>query len=194
MSTLAIVLAGGESARMGTDKHLLTLPDGRTFTDAVVDVLATFPIDILIVGHARGFVPKLRVPHVDDERPGIGPLGGIATGLTKADDEWTRLLVVTCDAPLVPRARLAELLAIDAPAAAFVDDGGKLLPLPCVLDVAHARAALPQALAQGAFGVGSFLRTLGLVTRPLDDADRALIVGVNTREELAALLSKSSLS
>jgi molybdopterin-guanine dinucleotide biosynthesis protein A len=190
VSTLGVVLVGGESTRMGRDKHLLTLPDGRTFIDAIVDVLRDLTPDILVVGQARGLVSQPRTPQVDDARAGIGPLGGIATALSHAVDKQSRLLVVSCDAPLVPHARLAELLAVDAPAVAFVDESGALLPMPCVIDVAHARAVLPDALASAAHGVGAFLRAIGLETRALSDEDRALVVGVNTPEELAALLER----
>jgi molybdopterin-guanine dinucleotide biosynthesis protein A len=191
LSTLAVILSGGESARMGRDKHLLTLPDGRTFTHAVHDVLAPLVSDTLVVGHARGIEPRAGMRIVDDDTKGLGPLGGIATALAHAN-EATRLLVVTCDAPLIPRALLIDLLATDAPAVACADERGALLPLPCALDVTRAGAAMAHALSSGSRGVGAFLRALGVSTVAIDDDTRTLVTGVNTPEEFAALKARAT--
>ena len=93
-TTAGVVLAGGRSRRMGTDKALLPR-GGTTLLGHVLDVLAA-AVDgpLLVVGAAdaaralppdaaaRPWGPRCRVLH--DPVADLGPLQGIATGLGAA--------------------------------------------------------------------------------------------------------------
>ena len=80
----AVILAGGKSSRLGSDKSRIRL--GRR----------------TLLGHAKaalqsaGFKPKVLDT---DRQPGLGPLGGIDTALRSA--RHSRLLFVGCDMPFV---------------------------------------------------------------------------------------------
>jgi CTP:molybdopterin cytidylyltransferase MocA len=50
----AVVLAAGASSRMGRDKSGLTLPDGRSFLDAIRQTLSVLRIDAVRVGRRTG--------------------------------------------------------------------------------------------------------------------------------------------
>ena len=77
----AVLLAGGRSRRMGRDKALLPLPDGRRLWQRQLAVLESLhPAELFISGSAREGVPSL-IPCLDDETPGLGPLGGIVAAL-----------------------------------------------------------------------------------------------------------------
>ncbi len=101
------VLAGGRSTRLGRDKALLTL-DGEPLLARAVRLLREVCDEVLVIGppeRAR-IVPDVRV--LPDERPGSGPLGGIATALRAMSGD--RLLAVATDMPFLRPALLRYLL------------------------------------------------------------------------------------
>jgi len=114
----AVVLAGGRSQRMGTDKAGLRWGDG-TLLEHVVGVLAasvTGPV--VIVGTAGAprtgggaRVDPARVVSVTDDEPGRGPLQGLATGLRAAAAHGSTVaFVCSVDLPLIHPAYVAAVL------------------------------------------------------------------------------------
>jgi len=105
----AIILAGGDSQRMGSDKANLLL-DGQTLLQRVIATMQqTFPYVIISVRHAR---PEIDLPQVCDEQisdgsPGAGPLAGVAAGLGKANTPW--IFAVACDMPFFETALVEQL-------------------------------------------------------------------------------------
>lgn len=101
-----IILAGGESSRMGMDKADLIYKN-RSFLDIQADKAKILQIsDVLISGY-RGS-RKTDYPVVQDLTVGKGPLGGLATCLDLVENEWA--LVLSMDVPLVPVEALKELI------------------------------------------------------------------------------------
>jgi molybdopterin-guanine dinucleotide biosynthesis protein A len=104
-----VVLAGGQSRRLGRDKALLEF-GGQALLARTVETLAPLCREVIVVtnspqAHAH---PAARL--VGDLLPGMGSLGGIYTGLVAATTHYS--LVVGCDMPfLVPEviAYLASL-------------------------------------------------------------------------------------
>ena len=100
-----VVLAGGQSSRMGSDKALIQI-DGRSLLDRALDRLDRHVSEFLVIGdpekygHIGPFV-------FADNNPGNGPLGGITTAMRYASND--NLLVLACDMPAV-NDKLLELL------------------------------------------------------------------------------------
>ncbi len=100
-----VVLVGGKSSRMGSDKALIQI-DGRTMMDRALDLLEPHVQDLLVIGdpmkygHAGPFV-------IADDMPGNGPLGGVVTAMRYASQD--RLLVLACDMPNI-NGRLLQFL------------------------------------------------------------------------------------
>jgi molybdopterin-guanine dinucleotide biosynthesis protein A len=105
----AVVLAGGRSARLGQDKALLSLRDGRPLIAHVIARLAPLVVEVVVVATDGERLGPLAARVVPDAFPDGGALGGIYTGLAAAGQEHS--LVVACDMPLLSLALLRHLLA-----------------------------------------------------------------------------------
>lgn len=92
-----IVIAGGDSKRMGTDKGSL-LFKGKTFIEHSIDALQPFVQRVMIIS-SKDYYDHLVYERKEDLIPNAGPLAGLYTGLyhSKTADN----LVVSCDVPLV---------------------------------------------------------------------------------------------
>ena len=100
----ALILAGGESRRMGSDKAELLL-DGQTLLKHVTMTMqSVFPKVIVSVRQLRNGV---EVPQVCDEQEASGPLAGLISAMAQADTPW--VFAVACDMPFVVRDMVMQL-------------------------------------------------------------------------------------
>jgi molybdopterin-guanine dinucleotide biosynthesis protein A len=101
----AIIMAGGDSRRMGTDKASLLL-DGQTLLQSVIATMQQlFPQVIVSVRQPRAGID---LPQVCDEQPDGGPMAGLAASLEQITTPWA--FMVACDMPFVVP-EVIELLA-----------------------------------------------------------------------------------
>lgn len=125
-----IVMAGGRSSRMGTDKALVELA-GKPLVAWVLDALRGITDDQLIVTRRDDDhrLARFGVPVIVDRLPARGPLTGLHAGLQAAPSDLS--IVVACDMPLVREALLVLLArAIGAFHAAIPYVGEPELPVP----------------------------------------------------------------
>lgn len=114
-----IVLAGGRSRRMGTDKAALTV-DGVALLERVVAALCSAVTGPIVIASAAGRgLPVLpddlarRVVRVDDPVPDAGPLIGLASGLRAVLAQPARpesVAVLSVDLPWVAAEHVRRLL------------------------------------------------------------------------------------
>jgi molybdopterin-guanine dinucleotide biosynthesis protein A len=107
----AVVLAGGQSRRLGRDKSLLVL-DGQPLLVRTLSRLADVSDDLIVVANDPGRYAPLQLPArlVPDERPGVGALMGIYSGLRAARHHDA--VVVACDMPFLNIPLLRYLLSL----------------------------------------------------------------------------------
>ena len=103
-----IILAGGRSQRMGTDKGLLLL-DGKSFVSHIYKALQPLFGENCIIVSSNPDYDFLGCTRVEDIIPNKGPLGGIYTGLKYSKTKMN--IVVSVDAPLVTTELLQWMLA-----------------------------------------------------------------------------------
>ncbi len=116
LPTTAIVLAGGASRRMGSDKRLLAI-DGTAMLQRVVDALVDALSDacriLVVIDPARPLPPDLPLAEpvhvVSDLRASAGPLAGLEAGLTAAEDDT--VLIAAGDMPWLDREVLRLIMA-----------------------------------------------------------------------------------
>ncbi len=145
----AIILAGGRSSRMGTDKALLPLPGEQdvTFVERLASLLAFYCQEVLLVARdaAQAVDYAIVEPRgariVTDETRDSGPLMGLYSGLRAMRPSSTHALLVAVDMPCVQPALISFMLSQPL-------GGALLVPLveqvPQVLLAVYPRAALPR--------------------------------------------------
>ena len=102
----ALVLAGGQSRRMGGDKTRLMLGE-QTLLQGVIGVVQPLFEQVLV--SVRHYRPDIDAPQVCDAYADAGPLAGLCAGLAHADSGW--IFAIAADMPFVCAAlieRLAE--------------------------------------------------------------------------------------
>ncbi len=93
----AIILAGGKSTRMKTEKGLVSF-GGKMIIEHVIEALKKITQNIIIVT-ANPAYQQFGYPCFQDEMENKGPLGGIYTGLVHSAAQ--KNLVVGCDMPFL---------------------------------------------------------------------------------------------
>lgn len=137
-----IILAGGRSRRMGSDKAWLTLA-GRPLALWVLDALRAVTDEQMIVAREAGRLGQFGAQVVVDRMSAPGPLTGLHAGLKASATDLN--LVVACDLPLVRPELLAFLAHGIGPAHAAVPYTA-LGPPPAPAEYTTAREAGLQPL------------------------------------------------
>jgi len=105
----ALVLAGGQSRRMGRDKAFLDFA-GRPLIERVIERVQCVCDETIIVANDSERYAHFGLRVVRDVYPGKGSLGGAFSGLQASSAEHA--LVVACDLPFLNDALLRYLVAL----------------------------------------------------------------------------------
>jgi molybdopterin-guanine dinucleotide biosynthesis protein A len=104
-----VVLAGGRSTRMGTDKAFVEV-DGRPLVAVVASVLEVAgAAEVFVVGGNAARLADLGLRTVPDDRPGAGPVAATVTALAHAAHD--HVLVAACDLPDLGPRTITEIRA-----------------------------------------------------------------------------------
>jgi len=95
-----VILAGGKSRRYGKNKALVKI-DGTPLIERVVRVMQSVFQDLILITNTPNEYAYLKIPMYEDLIKGLGPLGGILTGLTAISSEMG--FFVACDMPALNR-------------------------------------------------------------------------------------------
>ncbi len=140
-----IVLAGGQSRRLGRDKARVLI-NGQPAVLWQVQLLQTVVSSVVVVV-APGRHYRVPVPEVPDEFPNEGPLGGIATGLRHLST--SAAFVCACDMPLLRPALIGGLFkALGDNDLAIPECNGRLQPL-CAVYAARCLPVIERLYAAG---------------------------------------------
>lgn len=190
-----IILVGGRSRRMGTNKALLPAPGStsHTFVEQLAEMLTAICPEVLLVARDASsgqeytaLSAHCRIVH--DQKPDQGPLMGLASGLHATT--CSHALVVAVDLPWVQPALLAWLSNYPLTDELLIP---RVQGIPQVLLARYPRAILPTI--EACLNVGRRdpkalldrvpVRFLEEAQLRVADPDLRSFINVNTPEDLA---------
>ncbi len=178
-----LVMAGGHSVRMGTDKSALDFhgkPQGQYCSELLGGVLDRVWVSTRMGAPEDDAFEGL--PRIEDAYEDIGPMSGVLSAMDKERDAaW---FVLACDLPFINEHAVRELLdGRDAGrmATAFMASDGFFEPL-CAIYEPHIAPLLRERLAAGRFSLRDVLTDADV--RMVCPPEDRMLTNVNTPEEL----------
>jgi molybdopterin-guanine dinucleotide biosynthesis protein A len=179
-----LVLAGGESRRMGHDKALLNR-DGQSQLEYAYSLLQGVVDQCFVSTRAeqKNDAERGRFPQIVDRHTDIGPVAGILSALeTHSDVDW---LIVACDLPNLDRRTLEYLIANrsdEKPFTAFRSSHDDLPEPLCAIYRAGSDAVVRGFVEDGMICPRKIL--IRSDTRLLEQPNPAALDNINTPDEL----------
>ncbi|MBI4203265.1 MAG: molybdenum cofactor guanylyltransferase [Chloroflexi bacterium] len=166
----ALVLAGGESRRMGSSKPLLLWEDG-SLLEATVRRLRPFFGQVWTVCRPDSPLPPIDTPVVYDASPLCGPLAGLAAGLAASNAPFC--FAVGCDMPFLDLAAITAMAKrLDSCQALALSVDHYVQPLHAFYR-ADCLAAAQRLLAQGETSLKALLDQCATRIVPVDTLPNA---------------------
>lgn len=188
MTLSAVLLAGGESRRMGRDKATIEFR-GQPLWKRQLELLhALSPEKVFVSARtAPAWLPN-DTELLLDEPPSRGPISGLAKAL--AATETTHLIALAVDTPFMIRGELGRLLERASEGCGVVPIiGDRAEPLAAIYP-AEAAADFQTALAARDFSLQTVVRKLAAVDKvklwPVQDVDANLYRSVNEPSDIKA--------
>ena len=142
----AVILAGGNSSRMKSNKALLPFC-GELFIERIYRQMSILFRDVILVTNTPELYRFLPCSTTPDIFPGMGSLAGIHAGLSNSETPY--VFAVACDMPHLNEALIRHILAkIDGQDVVIPESDGGLEPLHAV----YGKGGLPimeEALSMG---------------------------------------------
>jgi molybdopterin-guanine dinucleotide biosynthesis protein A len=174
---VGILLAGGQSSRMGTDKALLTL-DGQTQLERSRSLLQQAGCQHVIISRAG---------HTEDLHKDSGPLAGIYAGIhaaSKLKENVSGFLILPVDMPCLPVISLQKLAQSDT--TLHYENSA----LPCFIpNSSHLEKLLEQRLHKKQLRITELLTALNAQAVP--STNEKWLINTNTPDEWSQLLNHS---
>jgi molybdopterin-guanine dinucleotide biosynthesis protein A len=191
MTLAAVLLAGGESRRMGRDKATLMI-DGRPLWQRQIAILSQLTPALFVSARERPAWLPVEARFIADAPPARGPLGGLAATLGVIPG--THLLALAVDMPAMSAAHLATLWSAALPGSGVLPWlGDHAEPLPAIYP-AEAQSIAAGLLEGGDVSLNTFTQALlaaGRMTRhAVAAADANLYANLNSPEDWGAVTSK----
>jgi molybdopterin-guanine dinucleotide biosynthesis protein A len=183
----AVLLAGGQSRRMGRDKAKIEI-DGRTLWKRQIELLQSLGLPRIVISGPADVYRNTGVEVLPDPLPNLGPLGGICTALQKCEGD--AILVLAVDMPAMTLRFLQRITAVAAERRAGVVPrvGDMFEPLAAIYPTT-ALAVAERHLRDGILSLQPLARVLieQRLAVPLDVApgEYSLFQNLNTPADLA---------
>jgi molybdopterin-guanine dinucleotide biosynthesis protein A len=182
----AVLLAGGESRRMGTDKATLRI-GGEPLWARQLNLLRSLePEEILISARARPEWCPDGVEVVLDESPSLGPLSGLVAALERT--RTTHLLVLAIDLPEMTADHLQRLWQLAVRDVSVIPKRKQHYEPLAAIYAVSAKAAARELLGEGRLSLqvlaDELVRTERACIYLVGESERRLYRNVNSPEDL----------
>jgi len=112
-----IILAGGSSIRFGQNKAFIDI-DGIRLIDSITEKMKNIFEQVILVANEKERYKYIGIPVIEDLIKGLGPIGGIYTGLMSISNQAG--FFVACDMPFINKQLIRYMIDIKDNHAAVV--------------------------------------------------------------------------
>ncbi|MFA5629252.1 MAG: molybdenum cofactor guanylyltransferase [Dehalococcoidales bacterium] len=185
----AILLAGGKSSRLGTDKAEVKLNNESVMIQLIAEKLSELTDDIVVSSNGK-FYEAITVPvkWITDVKPGAGSLMGLYSGLLAVKHDFA--IAVACDMPFINLGLLKYMISLPRDYDALLPKiDGKTEQFHSI----YSRNCIPRMekfLDAGNLKITAFLKDINVKYLSEDiidkyDPRRLAFFNVNTAEQLS---------
>jgi FdhD protein len=189
-----VILAGGASSRMKSNKALLPVSGGR-FIEVIHRQMRALFSEVLLVTNTPEQYAFLGSPMVPDRFPGQGPLAGIHAALLAA--RTPRIMVVACDMPHLNEPLIRHLATLPTLADVVIPESEHGLEPLHALYATSCLPAIASTLTAGRKRIVSFFDDVQVARVPfaeitaIDPAGQGFL-NINTPEEYFQLRQRGA--
>ena len=178
----ALILAGGKSSRMGTEKSQIILA-GKSLLQRTIDLITPHTEDIFL-SIAHDDERDHPLPTLRDLEPSPGPLGGLQAAFDHdPDSSW---LLIACDLPKLSAPDLESLVAANLKDVSCFRNPLDDHPEPlCAIYAPSSAPQLQEVIAENRRCARRFIRTLERTE--LTPSDPQALLNLNRPEHLTEL-------
>ncbi|MDE0041415.1 MAG: molybdenum cofactor guanylyltransferase [Candidatus Poribacteria bacterium] len=192
MGGTGVILAGGDSRRMGQNKALMRLGD-ETLISRTLKRLQIVTDETIVISNSVDLYNELGVRVYEDLVPKSGALGGVYTGLTHAVN--SAVVCIACDMPLLQPKLMNYLLSVLGDHDAVVpytremeEESNPKLQTLCAVYSRRCGQVIRQMLEEGELRLHALCDRIKVRRVPPGewrefDPDGLSFVNVNTRED-----------
>jgi len=179
-----IILAGGKSSRMGTDKGFLKLND-KLFIEHIIEVLTPYVSELIIVSNNSDY-DIFKLKRVNDIIENAGPLAGVYSGLKASKAE--RNIVLSCDIPLINSEVISVLIKEKNSDSEIIqiESNGKTMPLIAIYNKS-CETVFNTLLNQGERRLRFAVNQCKVKNIALNKQQEQWVINVNTLEQLKVI-------
>jgi molybdenum cofactor guanylyltransferase len=191
---VAIILAGGQSSRMGTDKALLEIA-GKSLLLRSCEIAAKLTAQVYVLTDSPDRYRSILTADcklIQDRHPSAGPLVALSQGLSEINAEW--ILLLACDLPLLDAeivqnwaSQLPELPASTLAVVPYQNDRWEPL---CGFYRSQSLPSLQKFIEEGGRSFQVWLSKIPAVPLPAGDRASLMLSNCNTPEEFDRLKAK----
>ena len=176
-----IILAGGKSQRMGTDKGLLPL-NGKPFIKHIYEAMKPIFGDNIVVVSSNAAYDAFGYNRIEDLVSDKGPVGGLYTALKQSKTKFN--LVLSVDVPLITTELVKWLVDNhdDGYLVTQVQVGEKVSPLVAVYDRAL-RTLLGEHMAGNQLKLRDVIAEINPQTLMIPEKWSNQLQNINTEED-----------
>ena len=181
-----VIMAGGKSSRMGSDKALLKM-NGKNFISLLAEELDFFEEKMIARGN-NSELPELSWKEIPDVYQDRGPIGGLHAALSACESD--ALFCVSCDMPLLKRSlanTLCDSLTEEYDAVIAKAEDGRIHPM-CAVYRKRIASTLESQILAGNNRIMSAFEKLNVKYISIDlEKGSQQLMNVNTPEDYKAL-------
>jgi len=180
-----IILAGGKSTRMGTDKGLLKF-EGETYIQILLRRLSGLFSDLIIIANRVDLYERYGFPVFPDRIADCGPLGGLYTGLLASGTLYN--FMIACDMPFIKQELIEFIVSeIDGSDVVIPKRNGRPEPL-CAIYSKRCIGNIKEQLDKNNFKMTDFIRNMRIREISEEetlqfDHDEMSFININTPSE-----------